>query len=569
MDRVMVGLLACLVVGCAGVAAATSPMLASAAAVKAVAISRPGEETSDRWFRAGSIAARQRGTGKPRARNIILFVGDGMSLTTVAAARIFEGQANGQPGEEHRLSFEEFPQTAFSRTYNTDSQTPDSAGTMTAMITGAKTRIGMLSVGQAVPRGDCDASRGQELVSALELAEVAGLSTGVVTNTRFTHATPAASYAHVADREWESDGTLSESARAGGCRDIARQFAEFDIGDGIDVAMGGGRSNFLPNELADVEYPDLHGNRRDGRNLVAEWNQRHPEGRYVWNAGQLAALDLSQTSRLLGLFEPDHMNYERDRGNDRGGEPSLSEMTGAAISVLKRNPKGFLLIVESGRIDHAHHAGNAWRALSETVSLSDAVRVATKATSVDDTLILVTADHSHTLSFVGYARRGNPILGKVVGGSSEDHGGDFAKDALGLPFTTLTYANGPGYSGATEQQPQGSKRFPAKVSKAQPSSGRPDLTQVDTTDPDYLQESTLPLGSETHGGDDVGIWARGPGSEAVRGSLEQNVIFHLMVQAQPRLIRLLCNLGDCEQGVPVRRPVLESLPRSRRQFQPR
>ena len=211
-NKLMVGLLACLVVGCAG-----------------VAISRPGEETSDGWFRAGSIAAHQRETGSPRARNIILFVGDGMSLTTVAAARIFEGQANGQPGEEHRLSFEEFPQTAFSQTYNTDSQTPDSAGTMTAMITGAKTRIGMLSVGQAVPRGNCDASRGQELVSALELAEVAGLSTGVVTNTRFTHATPAASYAHVA------------------------------------VAMGGGRSNFLPNELADVEYPDLHGNRRDGR----------------------------------------------------------------------------------------------------------------------------------------------------------------------------------------------------------------------------------------------------------------------------------------------------------------
>ena len=263
------------------------------------------------------------------------------------------------------------------------------------------------------------------------------------------------------------------------------------------------------------------------------------------------------------------MNYERDRGNDRGGEPSLSEMTGAAISVLKRNPKGFLLIVESGRIDHAHHAGNAWRALSETVALSDAVRVATKATSVDDTLILVTADHSHTLSFVGYSRRGNPILGKVVGGGSEDHDGDFARDALGLPFTTLSYANGPGYAGATEQQPQGSKRFPAKVSKTQPSSGRPDLTQVDTTDPDYLQESTLPLGSETHAGDDVGIWARGPGSQAVRGSLEQNVVFHLMVQAQPRLVKLLCDLGDCEQGVPVRRPVLESLTRSRRQFQPR
>lgn len=565
-----IALAACLLAGCAAVTPRTVAPAPTPGAPLAIAQSRhPGSETAEGWFRAGAIAARQRASGPARARNIILFVGDGMSLTTVAAARIREGQQRGQPGEENRLSFEDFPQTAFSKTYNTDSQTPDSAGAMTAMVSGAKTRIGMLSVGQSVPRGDCLASRGAELVSVLELAEVAGLSTGVVTNTRFTHATPGAAFAHVADREWESDGKLNASARASDCRDIARQFAEFDLGDGIDVALGGGRSNFMPVGAADPEYPDVRGNRRDGRDLVADWLGRHPGGRYVWNAGQLTALDATRTPRLFGLFEPDHMNYEHDRAGDRAGEPSLAEMTRAAISILAQNSKGYVLVVEGGRIDHAHHAGNAYRALSETIAFSDAVRVASDATSESDTLIVVTADHSHTLSFGGYPRRGNPILGKVIGGSSEDHGADFAKDALRLPYTALSYASGPGYPGASASQPQGPKRFPHLVKSVQPSTGRPDLHDVDTEAPDYLQESTLPLGSETHGGDDVGIWARGPGSGAVRGSLEQNVIFHVLVQAQPDLVKLLCALGDCEQGVPVGRPTLDSLKSAQRPAQAR
>ena len=100
------------------------------------------------------------------------------------------------------------------------------------------------------------------------------------------------------------------------------------------------------------------------------------------------------------------------------------------------------------------------RALVDTVALSDAVRVADSMTSPDDTLILVTADHSHTLTFAGYPMRGNPILGKVRGASGEtDSAGPYALDALGRPYTTLSYANGPGYPGATSQQPEGPKRY--------------------------------------------------------------------------------------------------------------
>jgi alkaline phosphatase len=322
--------------------------------------------------------------------------------------------------------------------------------------------------------------------------------------------------------------------------------------------MGGGRSHFLPAGAEDPEYREFPGDRLDGRDLVAEWRKKNPQGAYAWNQQQFDAIDIARTQRVLGLFEPDHMHYEHDRPKDRAGEPSLAQMTRTAIGVLQHNPKGYFLMVEGGRIDHAHHAGNAFRALTDAVAFSDAVRAAADNAG-PDTLILVTADHSHTLTFVGYPRRGNPILGKVVGSSGEEAGPGYATDALGQPYTTLQYANGPGYAGATDQQPEGSKRFPAEVSGAQQAHGRPRLAQVDTEDPDYLQETAMPSRSETHGGDDVGVWARGPGSEAVHGSIEQNEIFHLLLQAQPRLREFLCGLGDCEQGVPVRAPAFEQL----------
>jgi alkaline phosphatase len=301
---------------------------------------------------------------------------------------------------------------------------------------------------------------------------------------------------------------------------------------------------------------------------VQEWQTRHPDGSYVWNAAQFAALDLAKTRRLFGLFEADHMNYEHDRARDRGGEPSLAEMTRAAIAVLRNNARGYVLVVEGGRIDHGHHAGNAYRALDETIAFSDAVRAAREATAGTGTLVLVTADHAHTLAFSGYSRRGNDILGKAVGSVREENTPDYAKDAMGLPYTTLSYANGPGYQGASDRQPEGPKRFPHIVANARPSAGRAPLTRVDTTDPDYLQEATLPAASETHGGDDVGVWADGPGARAVHGSIEQNEIFHQLLQSQPAMRALLCRLQLCESGVPVRSPSLEALRAARAPARP-
>ena len=219
------------------------------------------------------------------------------------------------------------------------------------------------------------------------------------------------------------------------------------------------------------------------------------------------------------------MEYEYDRSADTGGEPSLSAMTSKAIDILSQNKKGYFLHVESGRIDHAHHAGNAYRALTDTIEFSNAIRTALEKTDSKETLIIVSADHSHVFTIAGYPKRGNPILGKVV----EPGTTDFTLDLLGLPYTTLGYANGPGYTGASDSQPAGSKRHPhTPTSYVGITAGRPDLTAVDTTAPSYLQEAAVPLGSETHAGEDVAIYANGPGAYLFQGVQEQNVIFHVM-----------------------------------------
>jgi len=506
----------------------------------------PDPREANTWFAQGRAAVARVRAGTPalaRARNVILFVGDGMGPSTVTAARILEGQRRGEPGEENLLAFETLPHVALSKTYNTDAQVADSASTMTAMTTGVKTRTGVLGVDGGVVRGDFRTVAAHRVATFFEEAEARGLSTGVVTTATLTHATPAGCYAHSALRNWEDDAALPEAARAAGFPDIARQLVEFPAGGGLEVALGGGRAHFLPRDASDPEVPDLRGQRLDGRDLTREWVADRPDAAYVWRRSDFKAIDPTSTAvrHLLGLFEYGHMHWEIDRAGDVAGEPSLAEMTARAIGLLGRNPQGFVLMVEAGRIDHAHHAGNAARALADTIALSDAVRSAL-ARAGDDTLIVVTADHSHTLTFSGYPRRGNPILGKVVPTPMFARAGEdaLARDALGLPYTTLGYANGPGYTGASDEQPEGPHHFPHRPCLSTPPftcsvrgirAGRPDLSDVDTQDPSYLQEATAPMRSETHGGEDVAIYAGGPGAALFRGVREQNYIYHAIAEA--------------------------------------
>ena len=466
-----------------------------------------------------------------QAKNIILFIGDGMGISTVTAARILDGQMKGLDGEENKLSFDQFPFAGLSKTYNVDAQTPDSAGTMTAMMSGLKTDVGVIGVDEDIVRGDCSTVAGNELVTALELAEIAGKSTGVIATARITHATPAATYAKSADRNWEDISDMPAEAVEAGCKDIADQLVNFEANlearydgldvDGIEVVMGGGRRHFLPKD-ASFNSPDavsaVEGDRTDGRDLTAEWAAMYTSGTYVFDQAGFDAIDTETTSKVFGLFNESHMQYEADRANDVAGEPSLTEMTEKAIQVLDNNNDGFFLVVESGRIDHGHHAGSAYNALTDTIEFANAVAAADAMTSDDDTLIIVTADHSHVFTIAGYPKRGNPILGKVVNVGSDEP----ATAADDLPYTTLGYTNGLGFRDLGDETDADATYALAE------STGRQDLTDVDTTASGYHQEALVPLGSETHAGEDVGIYAKGPGAWLVNGTNEQSVIFHVM-----------------------------------------
>lgn len=472
-------------------------------------------ESPDMWYLQGQQSLRDAIMLKPnthRAKNIILFVGDGMGVSTVTAGRIFDGQSKGQPGEENQLSFEKLPYVGLAKTYNTNQQTPDSAGTMTAMMTGVKTRAGYISVDQIPDRGDCTPAQGHHLKTLLEHAEQVGMATGVVTTARLTHATPAATYAHVTERGWESDDEMPSKARRQGCKDIAQQLLAFPYGDGLEVAFGGGWRHFIPEGERDLLNHNLRGQREDGRNLITEWLERYPrKGAFVWNKDQLSQLD-DNKQHVLGLFNRSHMSFHIDQeGSDPQGEPTLKMMTQKALTILRKQPQGFFLMVENGRIDHGHHAGNAYRALHETQAFADAIQTTLSMVDLKDTLVIVTADHSHVFTMAGYPTRGNPILGKVRGNDSKGqpkHKNTLADDDL--PYTTLGYMNGPGAVGARS---------------------RDDLTSVDTTHNHFQQQALIPTSSETHSGEDVAIYAGGPWAHLIHGTHEQNYIFHVMHHA--------------------------------------
>ena len=458
-------------------------------------------------------------TNTEKATGIILFVGDGMSIATVTASRIYAGQKEGQPGEEHQLSFEKFPFTGLSKTYNTNQQTPDSAGTMTAMITGSKTKSGVVSVNTLATRADPDSCNGYHLKTLLETAEDQGWASGIVTTTSITHATPAASYAHSPERNWESDKDLSAQAKKSGCRDIASQLIEFDYGNGIEVVLGGGRKHFLPESE--------NGERQDERHLIQEWLAKNKQSSYVASTNDLLNVDIKKTQYLLGLFSKSHLNYEADRVANNIDEPSLTTMVETALQLLQKH-KRFLLIVESGRIDHAHHAGNAYRALEETMEFDKAIQRANELVDINKTLMVVTADHSHTMTIAGYPTRGNPILGFVKG---NDHAGK-PNDNLSLaadnqPYTTLSYANGAGHDNPEDEDQHSALSYRSSPPKV----GRHSTATDNPQAPNYRQEANVPFQSETHAGDDVAVYAQGPWAHLLTGVIEQNYIYHVMKHA--------------------------------------
>lgn len=433
--------------------------------------------------KTASSAAAQ--TPDSRAKNVIIFIGDGMGVSTITAARIFDGQSLGKSGEEHVLAFEDFDNLALIKTYNTNAQVPDSAGTATAILSGYKTNIGAVNV-----RPNTDVKkmvfesciRKNSPPTLVDRAKKAGLSVGLITTARITHATPAAMYGHVVDRGWETDEDVRDSAARFGCKGLSSQL----MGSSADIILGGGQRAFTDAQ-------------------IAEWSAK--EGHiYASDAASLRAAP--KTGRILGLFTDSHMSYEADR--DDAKEPSLAEMTEFAIDSFAPRGAGYVLMIEAGRVDHAHHDTNAYRALRDMQALNEAVKTATAKTG-DDTLIMVTADHSHVFTMSGYPARGNPILG-LVHHPDPEAGTPNPEPALAgddKPYTTLGYHNGPNIR----------------------ENDSPELTSNAVQDPDFRQQTAVNMDSETHAGEDVPLYAAGPGAHRVKGVMEQDEIHGVIMHA--------------------------------------
>ena len=299
-----------------------------------------------------------------RARNLVLFVGDGMGLSTINAASIYGHQRS------RALFIQSLPHLGLSDTSTTDQWVTDSAAGMTALMTGSKTLNGVISQGpQGLVRGKKD---GPVLKTLLEYAEECSLSTGLVTNDEITGATPAACYAHVNDREKKTE--------------IARQLLAPRFGDGVDVLVGVGRESFLPRTAG--------GKRNDGRDLIAEMRTRGYH--YARTPEEFLAVQPNKDGKVLALFAG---LYEPEAAVEK------------AISLLSRNPRGYFLMVEWNS-----HQSNARETLDNTLRLDRSARRARALTDPHQTLLVVTADHSYDLRLTG-AKIGNDVLSHVqIGG---------------------------------------------------------------------------------------------------------------------------------------------------------
>jgi alkaline phosphatase len=451
---------------------------------------------------AGGLAGVAHAAGE--AKNVIFFLGDGMGPTTVTAARIYKYR------EEGLLNFEKLTRTARIKTYSNDAQTTDSAPSMSAYMTGVKMNNEVLSMSPdtiaVAPSKDangnptinnCVASNGKPAGTLLELAKAKGKAVGAITTTELTHATPAATYAHICHRD--AQYAIAAQAIPGG--------AGFNtaLGNGVDVLMGGGRNHFTPYSASNPK------GRADSRDLLAEMSAQG----YTVAASRADMLAAPNNKKFIGLYSSkSHLEYELDRTatpplGEGATQPSLAEMTVKAIDILSQNANGYFLMVEGGRIDHALHGTNAKRALTDTIAFDDAVQAALDKVRQTDptlanTLIVVTADHDHTMTFNGYGKRGNPILDI----NRDYKTGQPSKDADGNTYTTLVFGNGP---------------------------NRPDtratLDSATVLADNYLQESGVRLASETHGGGDVKLLASGAGAAPFKGTLDNTKVFSLLKSA--------------------------------------
>lgn len=304
-------------------------------------------------------------------RNVILFIGDGFGATQMSLG-IQYARLVGQ----RELNIESLMgdgNTGYSLTLPFENIVTDSAASAAQMATGQLVRNDMLGM-------DPD---GYPIETILEWAHKRGLGTGLVTNMRITHATPAAFAVHQSSR-YNSEQALMDDL--------------LDEGD-VDVLLGGGARAMVPaGSWASEALPgipeDLDGesNREDALNRVEDLAN---QGYEIVSDAQSLQAAASDATKLLGMFSASHLPYVIDRPHmNVSSVPTLAEMTSAALNVLSRRDEGFFMLVEGGSIDFGGHANDAGTMLQEILEFDNAVGRGLKfQQSHPDTLVIVTGDH--------------------------------------------------------------------------------------------------------------------------------------------------------------------------------
>jgi alkaline phosphatase len=445
-----------------------------------------------------------------KAKNVILFIGDGMSMAHRTAARILsKGITEGRYGGE--LAIDDMPYMALVSTAGTDSVITDSANSMTAYTTGHKSCLNALGVYCANNKRSLDHPK-VETIAELAKRKL-GVAVGVVTDTEIEDATPAGMVAHTRLRA--------------DFPHIVRMF--YDVQP--DVIMGGGTPYFLPKS-------DAKGKRPDEENYIAKFEQAGYA--FVTNASELrAAAEKSETRRLLGLFNDGNLDGALDLKFLKKGtvtkfpnQPDLTDEVRAALQILSRNDNGFVLMVEAGLIDKYSHNLDWERAVYDTIMLDNAVQVAKDFAAVrNDTLIIVVPDHAHPISLVGTYddAAGSTLREKLQTYGAAKFPNYPPPDREGYPPSVdvsrrlaLVFAAYPDFCDAGKPNLAG----PNDLAKASPN-------EVYCAPGTALRVGNLSMFAHAgvHSGDDVVLTATGPGAEMFHGHIDNTMVFRAMALA--------------------------------------
>lgn len=457
--------------------------------------------------------------GKRRAKNVILFIGDGMSIAHRTAARIMsKGIKEGHYGGE--LAIDDMPHMALISTAGTDTIITDSANSAAAYTTGHKSCNNALGVYCAKNKDNLAHPRVETLTSISK--RKLNLAVGVVTNTEVEDATPAS--------------MVSSTRRRLDYGHIVRMFSEQQP----DVIMGGGTPWFLPKSA--------EGSRREDE---VDYIQKFKDLGYTFvtqNTDMKAAGAKPETRKILGLFNNSHIDGALDRRLLKKGtvarypdQPDLVDMVKVSLDVLSKKPEGFVLLVESGRIDKYTHALDWERAVFDTIMLDNAVKTAKDWAKKrkNDTLIVVVPDHTHPVSIIGTyddGRPGNRLRDKLGVYTDAGFPNYPAPDAEGYP-SKIDVSRRIAFSfGAYPDHCTTGKPF--MDGEHQPTSVSPDgktaiANETNCTPGTARVAGNLPgiARSGVHAGDDAVLTAMGPGAERFRGHLENTRVFRYITEA--------------------------------------